>query len=271
VGTWNTTSEFDRLTVNGRRLDPATWKVISGDFGVTDGKYIQSDGRATPAMSISQETFSGESITFAVRARKRGGAEGFLLRFAADKEGKGGYWWNVAGWNNTRHGLEQFTGSRQATVASRPGSIATGQWYDLKVELAAGLIRCYLDNALIQEYKTDPPGLSVASTYDHAVGEVIMKLVNPTPEPHAAHIKLAGVSSVQPKAQLISLSGERDASNTFDRPNTVVPVRSEIPAAAEFAHTIPAFAVQIIRVKVAGDKANRAAGNRTGRGSDLDR
>ncbi len=250
VGSWNTTIEVDEVTANGRKLDPATWEVITGDYRITDGKYVQSDGRATPAMSISKEAFSGGNVTITMRARKTAGAEGFLLRFGADKEGKEGYWWNVAGWNNTRHGLEQLTGDNTVTVASTSGSIATGQWYDLRVELTAGLIRCYLDEVLVQEYKTDPPGLSVSSTYDHSAGEVILKLVNPTPKPIEAHITLASLDGVESKAQLVSLSGEKDATNTFDQPNAVVPVRSEISAGAEFAHTIPAFAVQIIRSKV---------------------
>ena len=248
VGTWNTTIEVDKVTVNGRELDPASWKVISGDYSVRDGHYLQSDGRAKPAMSISKEAFSDEAVTFSVRARKTGGAEGFLLRFGADREGNGGYWWNVAGWNNTRHGLEQFSGG-SATIDSVNGSIEADRWYDLRVELTPGMIRCYIDDQLIQEYKIVLGALSISSTYDRDAGEVILKLVNPTPEPIEAHINLAGADRVAAKAQLISLSGEKEATNTFDRPNTVVPVKSEISAGAEFAHTIPAFAVEIIRVK----------------------
>jgi alpha-L-arabinofuranosidase len=256
IGTWNTTIEVDKVTVNERPLDPTNWKVISGEYSVKDGRYVQSDGRATPAMSISKKALSDETVTFSVRARKTGGAEGFLLRFGADEQGKGGYWWNVAGWNNTRHGLEDFSGG-SATIDSVNGSIEANRWYDLNVQLTPGMIRCYIDNRLIQEYKIQQEVLSISSTYDREAGDVILKLVNPTAESIEAHITLAGADDVASKAQLISLSGEKDATNSFDRPERVVPVTSTISAGAEFTHTIPAMAVEFIRVSVGEPVVNR--------------
>ncbi|TWT84263.1 Extracellular exo-alpha-L-arabinofuranosidase precursor [Planctomycetes bacterium CA13] len=248
IGSWNTAIDVEKVTVNGRQLDPANWNVISGDYSVKDGHYLQSEEQAAPAMSISQETFSDETVTFAVRARKTSGSEGFLIRFGADKEGNGGYWWNVAGWNNSRHGLEDFS-SGSATLDSVNGSIETNRWYDLRVDLTPGVIQCYIDDQLVQEYKIEPAALSISSTYDRDAGEVIVKLVNPTSDPIEAHLNIAGSDSVATKAQLISLSGEKNATNTLDHPNTVAPVTSEIAAGREFSHSIPPFAVEFIRIK----------------------
>jgi alpha-L-arabinofuranosidase len=159
------------------------------------------------------------------------------------------YWWNVAGWRNTRHGLEDFSGG-SATVDSVNGSVASNQWYDLKVELRPGRIQCYINDKLIQHYEIAPASLSVSATLDRDAGELIVKLVNPSVTPIKIRIQLEGVKKVASRARLISMSGEKDAVNTFDKPDAVKPVRSEIDVAPIFSHTIPAMAVQVLRVNV---------------------
>ena len=59
---------------------------------------------------------------------------------------------------------------------------------------------------------------------------MILKLVNPTAEPIEVHIDLAWADGVASKAQLISLSGEKGAKNSFDRPERVGLVKSTISA-----------------------------------------
>ncbi len=247
VGTWNTAIEVAEVTVNGRKLDPAKWKSTQGNFQMREGNYVQSDATAAPAISFGDEVFSGDTVTYTVRARKTGGAEGFLVRFGA-KDGKDGYWWNVGGWGNSRHAIEEFFGEAKTAVTEVPGSIKDGQWYDLKVVLTPGRIQCFLDGQPIHDYKIRPAAISVASALDRGTGEVIIKLVNPSPEPVAARISLPGVKQVAAQARLITLSGAKEAVNTFEDPDTVKPVTSEIAVASEFNHTIPAMAVQFIRV-----------------------
>jgi alpha-L-arabinofuranosidase len=251
IGSWNTTIEVAEVTVNGRRLDPAGWRVLSGSFRMSDGHYVQTDATATPAISLGQEVFSGETVTYTVRARKTGGSEGFLVRFGADSDGNGGYWWNVGGWQNTRHAIEQFIrGDRRSVVVDCPGSIRSGQWYDLKVEHSSSRIRCSINGEEVIDYVTRPASISISTTVARAAGEIIVKLVNPLLEPVEMSIVLNGVKQVAARAKLITLAGEKDAANTFEHPDLVVPVHSEIEVAPEFTHTIPAMAVQCIRIRV---------------------
>ena len=249
IGSWNTAIEVAEVNVNGGRIDPSGWRIRSGDFHMSDAHYVQTDARAAPAMSLGREIFSGETITYTVRARKTGGAEGFLIRFGADKDGNGGYWWNVGGWGNTRHAIEQFIrGDRRSVVVDRPGSVRSGQWYDLKVEYSSNRIRCYIDGEQVFDYVTRPASISLSTTVERTTSEVIIKLVNPLLTPVETSIVLDGVNRVAPQAKLITLVGEKDAENTFEHPDLVVPVFSEIPVASEFTHTIPAMAVQCIRI-----------------------
>jgi alpha-L-arabinofuranosidase len=61
---------------------------------------------------------------------------------------------------------------------------------------------------------------------------------------------LKNAASVAPKARLITLSGAAGAVNTIEQPDTVKPVTSEVAASAAFSHTVPAMAVQFLRIKV---------------------
>lgn len=250
IGSWSSAIEVEQLAVNGRKLDVSKWKSTGGNFRMTDGKYVQSDSAAKPAISLGPETYSGETVTFTARARKTAGAEGFLVRFGADKDGKGGYWWNAGGWGNTRHALEEIrTNGTRGTAIHARGSIETGRWYDLKVVMSPGRVQCFVDEKQVLEYTVSPAPLSVASTFDKAVGEVILKLVNPSPVAIDTRIILTGANNVAPKGSLISLSGTADAVNTFEKPNTIQPVTSEIVVSKDFTHRIPPMAVEFIRLK----------------------
>jgi len=250
IGSWSSTIEVEKVTVNGRKLDVSGWKTTGGSFQMSDGKYIQSDLNATPAISLGSDIFSGETVTYTVRARKTAGSEGFLIRFGADKDGKRGYWWNAGGRGNTRHAIEEVrSDNTRGTVIHANGSIETGRWYDLKVVMTPGRVQCFVDEKQVLEYVASPAPLSVASTFDKTAGEVIVKLVNPSPEAIDARISLAGAKLVASKGTLISLAGAADAVNTFQKPDTIKPVTSEIAVSKTFTHRIPPMAVEFIRVK----------------------
>ena len=87
--------------------------------------------------------------TFSLKARKLGGAEGFLILFRVQDENQKS-WWNIGGWGNSRHAIE-IGGEVGQSV---PGRIETGRWYDIRIELAGSSIKCYLDGKLVHDVKT---------------------------------------------------------------------------------------------------------------------
>ena len=250
IGSWGTTIEVEDMRVNGRKIDPAGLRAERGNFRLENGLYRQTDGGAQPALSMGSETFSGDTVTYTVRARKTGGAEGFLLRFGST-DGRDGYWWNVGGWGNTRHAIERFAGdlNSKSTVTETAGSVQPGVWYNFKVELSPGRIRCYLDDKLVHDHALKPPSISVSSTWDKAAREVIVKLVNPTNTAFTAHIDLHGVRQVAPAGRLLVLAGEPGATNSVDKLDAVKTRASTIAVAPKFSHELPPMSVQFIRVK----------------------
>ena len=64
--------------------------------------------------------------TFTCKARKLAGAEGFLILFRV-KDDKNFCWWNVGGWGNSRHNIEESINGSKTTLADDvPGQIDTG-------------------------------------------------------------------------------------------------------------------------------------------------
>jgi alpha-L-arabinofuranosidase len=102
-------------------------------------------------------------------------------------------WWNLGGWQNTAHAIQN------ADVPARriPGKIETGRWYDIRIDLAGGNIKAFLDGQLIDEATIEPlPTLYAAAGCSSASGEIIVQLVNPFAEPRPVTIRLAGPPSL---------------------------------------------------------------------------
>ncbi len=136
-------------------------------------------------------------------------------------------------------------------MIQKGGSVQTNTWYDLKVELHPDQrIRCYLDNQLVFDYHEEEPGISVSATLDKTTDEVILKLVNPTEQDVEASIELAGIARVDPAAQVTVLVGDRQAKNSIEEPDRIVPTLRALKVDKQFTYRVTAMSVQVIRVGI---------------------
>lgn len=249
IGTWKTTIEVSGASLNDESLDLSGWQSSEGDFVMRDGALSQEDVHAEGCVAIAPAETDGESTVFRVRARKTDGDEGFLLVFGDEGNGQR-YWWNVGGSGNTRHGIERRVGEHSVEqLASVRGSVEPNRWYDLRVELAPGHIKCFLDGELVHDYREPEPEVFVSSTIDQSSGELILKLVNPDSSPVEATIQLNGVDRLAETASLTTLSGEASAKNS--RGNQLIePQSEEISMQKSKKLELPASSVQVLRVKI---------------------
>ncbi|HWX20500.1 MAG TPA: alpha-L-arabinofuranosidase C-terminal domain-containing protein [Candidatus Binatia bacterium] len=255
VGTWRTEAEFKDLKVTRGDETLLTCDFASG----TNGWKFRGGGEWSVQEGALQQKSQAENIrayagnknwkdyTYTLKARKLGGNEGFLIPVLVQDE-NAKTWWNLGGWGNTQHGLEVDG----AIVTQVPGSIETGRWYDLRLEVKDTSIKCYLDGKLVHDvsYPKTKPLYAVAS---RAKGgrEIILKTVNVSREAVETDIKLDGVTAGPSATVTVLASDKPDDENTLDQPNKVAPVTTTLKCAgSSLSHTFPGNSVTVLRVKV---------------------
>jgi len=253
LGTWGTSAEFKDLRVekNGQAVytsDFGTntdgWKTEDGSWSVRDGAYRQS-------RNVNGFAWFGDEgwsdYTVSVKARKLAGAEGFLLAFG--HKGQDRYWWNVAGWGNTQHGIEF---NQNAVGEPVSGSVEPNRWYDLKVELAGRRIRCYMDGELVHDVTAPvPSNFFVTAGRRESTGEVIVKAINPTSDPVNATLKLLDLANVGSSAEMTRITSARASdNNSLTSPTNVIPSVSQINIPGPtFAQEFPPNSLTVLKLK----------------------
>jgi alpha-L-arabinofuranosidase len=288
LGTWDTSAEFKEVRVekNSRVLYASDfaqgtegWQgEARGRLGggsqwtVQDGAYRQ--GQAGRSSSyFGEETWS--DYTLSLKARKLGGGEGFLIPFG--RRGGDMYWWNLGGWGNSQHAIEHSVqGSQTPVGAPVSGTIETGRWYDIKVELNGRRIRCYLDGKMIHDESAEPVRnmFAVAGT-DAANGDLVCKVINTGSEPCAASFDIAGANRLGSEVQLTLLTpansttgvgargGDRGrdvdyaapstdpTNNSLDNPKRIVPTTARIPITGpQITHEFAPNSLTVLRLKI---------------------
>jgi alpha-N-arabinofuranosidase len=103
------------------------------------------------------------------------------------------------------------------------------------------------DEILNAKLEGAAPKLFYSVTRKSSDGTVYLKLVNASSTPQPVHIRLNG-GKVVGSGKLISMSAKTTAAtNSITQPSAVVPVESGLhDVAAEFTHTVPGFAIQVL-------------------------
>jgi alpha-L-arabinofuranosidase len=255
VGTWLTQAEFKdiRVTSGEQTLfasDFATgtkgWRLLGGDWKTDGGVLRQSGGGENIRALVGGKDW--HDYTYTLRARKLGGQEGFLILFGVTDDGQKS-WWNLGGWGNTRHGLE--VPGIDAASAQVPGAIETGRWYDIRVDVKGGSVKCYLDGTLVHDVRTKPlKALYASSTLSNDRREVILKVVNTAAAARTAELRFSGVRDLTKGAHgwVLTSAGAMD-ENSLDEPAKVAPTALTVNAATPvFSQTFPGNSVTVLRV-----------------------
>ena len=258
--TYHTDAEFKdvRVTRNGQTLFASTfdrnvkgWKTAGGSWAIGEGAYRQSDTNVVATSLAGDPAWSDYTLT--LKARKLGGDEGFIVlvrNSARDHQVQ----WNLGGWGNQKHGLQILAGAKSQLVAQVPGSIETGRWYDLKIELHGVRLEAYLDGQLLQS--ADIPGpatprLFATASRETESGDILLKVVNPTAEPAEAALSFAGCGALNSQAEVTTLTSARPTDeNSLGEPRKVAPTTAVVEGiGVDSTQTFKPWSLTILRVK----------------------
>ncbi|MFF0945822.1 alpha-L-arabinofuranosidase C-terminal domain-containing protein [Kocuria sp. CPCC 205300] len=262
LSTWSTAARYDDVKVaspDGTVLyedgfsdgDAGDWTSLAGrgSWSVEDGAYVQSSTTANDTLVKAPADITATDYDLSLKATKTAGAEGFLIGFGV-QDSDDYYWWNLGGWNNTRSVVEKATGGAKETVFAKENhSIATGETYDVRIEVRGTTVTLYLDGELFGSFSDDDVTEPFAQvvTEDEATGDLIVKVVNAQDTPAVTTIDLAG-RRVFGKAEMTVLSGDPAARNTRSA-QPVQPVTSTIKGVkSQFTRTFEPNSVTFIRI-----------------------
>jgi alpha-L-arabinofuranosidase len=262
VGTWNTSAEFKDIKVtapDGKVLFASDfegqgtkgWSFVGpGQWSVKGGILRQTAEEPNVRALIGDPSW--KDYTVEMKARKISGLEGFQLLFDIQHE-QDRTGWNLGGWDNKYYAL-----SLDDSNVRKEGSIDAGHWYDVKVEIRDGHIRCWLDGKLIHDVQ--PPHLTTQTLYasatrDSAAGEIILKVVNAAATPVETAVALNGIQKIEGRARAIVLtSANATDENSLADPHKVTPHIEEISLEGpKFTHSFPGNSVTVLGIGIPRD------------------
>jgi alpha-L-arabinofuranosidase len=260
LGTWETQAEFRNLKVVSARGETllmadfgqgaAGWRTVRGAWQATEGGYRQTELAQDCRAVAGDPTWTDYTIT--LQARKLGGAEGFLIMFRV-RDDDNWYWWNIGGWGNTRHAVERsIGGSKMLACPQVAGSIETGRWYDIRIEVQGARIRCYLDGQLIHDFEDAPmPALYAVASRREPSREIILKVVNVSDRAQETEVRLSGACRLASRAKVITLTSDSpDDENSLENPTRVAPVERAFESVApSFRYIFPPHSLTVMVLK----------------------
>ncbi|GID31499.1 alpha-L-arabinofuranosidase C-terminal domain-containing protein [Paractinoplanes brasiliensis] len=265
LSTWRTAARYDDLKVttpDGTVLLEDTfddgnadgWTPLEnrGAWAVADGAYAQTDVTAENTMVAAATGITATEYDITVKATKTAGDEGFLIPFGIKDSGSW-YWWNLGGWNNTQGAIEKATGSSAAKeqLLTRPDTVNTGQTYDLRIEVRGTKVTLIRDGEVwgsFDDNQVTEPFAQVV-TRDTKAGEIIVKVVNASPEPALTKVDL-GRLKVASTGRITVLTGDPGEQNTRSA-EPILPVTSTVKGlGSTFSREFPGSSVTFLRLKI---------------------
>ena len=260
LATWDTETEYKDIEVieKGKLVyksdfinNPAEWERIRGDWKVKDSSMVQSANGAQRLLILKDRIF--QTYTLKLKARKLSGYNAFIIPFAV-KNSNAHLRAHIGSYVNVNSVFELVTNESVSDVTPQkrlPKAIETGRWYNIRLEVGADKVDCYLDDDLLMSY-SEPPKILAISGRDKNNGDLIVKVVNASDEPYTINVKTEGeaVFTGTGSSHVIS-ADEANAENSFENPRQFIPVSHPLSGikAKELSHSFPKYSITVLRIK----------------------
>ncbi len=245
--TWGTQASFTHPEPLAKSGQP---EFLSGEWRKNADGSVSQTSMQEQCVAMCHDKV-GDHYTVKFRARKDSGAEGFMVVFNYT-DPQHYCWVNFGGWGNTQHGIERISGGGKSQLATKPGRVEPGRWYDITLQMEGDSLKCWLDNDLVFDtvLKGDVlPGVFSSATVDDNTNELIVKVVNTQSEGTTARLNVANFPVEG--ARLIQLrANDGMDENTLQQPTNIYPTNHELsPEGNTIEVELPAFSLNIIRIK----------------------
>lgn len=270
LGSWQTSVAYDNLTVTDNATGnvlyqadfesgelPADMDIWEGDWSVEDERLIQDNTGGPNDANTGDSLYLGDTgwsnYTLTVEAEILSGAEGFLIPVCV-QDADNNMFWNIGGWGNTVSCLQIVSGgakSGQISGTVKNIKLQKGKVYTIKVIVDGNHVEGYLNDTKYLDYEYKAPEALYESANIDVNGDLIIKLVNPTGQTIPVNTALDGFASDQyaEKASVTVLSGDSlSAVNSFEEPEKIVPVTSELAVGGAFVYEAPSYSLTVIRI-----------------------
>lgn len=261
LSSWSTRVKYDNIRVtdpSGNVLldedfttaDATLWKTPNSNWSITGGALVQNSQSEQGRLTWCTRAMPS-SYTLELDAVKVAGNEGFLIGFNYG-DAANFMWWNIGGWGNTKHALQIHKNNAVSDYDFKPGVIATGQTYRVKIEVDGGNVKCYLDGQLMHDVSLPVDRkVYLASSIDDDKGEMIVKVVNTGANPCEMVMPLENASYAGGETTVLTSPADTDENTTAD-PLKVSPRAGVAPVidGNRALYTAPAYSLSILRFKL---------------------
>ena len=246
--TWGTQASYTHCDPLPKTGKP---EFVSGHWQVNDG-ILQHKGREEGPLAICNHVIDSDHYTIQCRARKDGGAEGFIIVFNyVDPQNY--CWLNIGGWGNTQHAIEQISSGGKLQTVTKPGRVEEGRWYDVKLQVSGDSVKAWLDADLVFDtvLKSDESkGIFSSATIDDQNGELIVKIVNSGDQGTTANINLKNFQAKSARVIRLKANNGMD-ENTLQSPTHISPVEQQLSPQTNCVQLdVPAYSLNIVRIQI---------------------
>ncbi len=245
--TWGTKASFTHPSPLSKTGMP---ECLTGQWQKNSDGSVSQVSMQEQCVAVCTEKVS-DHYTVKFRARKDSGDEGFMVVFNYT-DANNYCWINFGGWGNTQHGIERISGGGKSQIATKPGKIEAGRWYDITLQVAGDTLKCWLDQDLVFDtvMKGDVlPGIFSSATIDEPTGELIVKVVNTQSEGTTAKLNVKNLPVKQAQLTRLRANDGMD-ENTLQQPTNIYPTHHELSPDGNIVDVeIPAYSLNIIHIK----------------------
>jgi len=261
LSAWNTMAEFKdvRVEKNGKVLfeddfsrGAGHWTQKQDRWDVIDGSFRNESTVMEAIATAGDSTWTDYSLI--LKARKISGDEGFIVYLL--RHGDNQCIWNIGGWGNSVDVLMQDRSATRVDLGKRQVfSVAAGKWYDIRIDVKDGRLRCFLDGELRHDEQLRGPfipSVHATSGICEQQGEVILKIVNPFADSKICRVELLSAPGVVPEGTaLVLTSGSLEDENSFEQPERVAPRTTALrDLDGTFDYISPPNSLSIVRLKL---------------------